>query len=106
MITDGYDQWYAERMWALIPAIYRTLDVGPTPDAAGPLRELVNRIGTQAAVVRRSVDRLGENQSIETCDDWAIPYIGDLLATRLVSCLNARAQRIDVAKTIYYRRRS
>ena len=36
----------------------------------------------------------------------SIPYIGDLLATRLVSCLDARAQRLDVAKTIYYRRRA
>jgi hypothetical protein len=106
MISDGYAQWYANRLWNLLPAIYRTLDVGPTPGSAGPLRELVNRIGAQAAVVRRSVDRLGENQSIETCDDWAIPYIGDLVATRLVSCLDAAAQRIDVAKTIYYRRRA
>ena len=56
--------------------------------------------------MRRSIDRLWENQSIETCDDWVVPYIGDLLATRLVSCLDARAQRLDVAKTIYYRRRS
>jgi hypothetical protein len=106
MIDDGYAQWYADRLWHLLPAIYRSLDVGPTPDAAGPLRELVNRIGTQAAVVRRSIDRLGENQSIETCDDWVIPYIGDLVATRLVSCLDAAAQRIDVAKTIYFRRRA
>ena len=70
------------------------------------MRELINRIGAQAAVVRRSIDRLGENQSIELCDDWVIPYIGDLVATRLVSCLDADAQRIDVAKTIYYRRRA
>lgn len=106
MIEDGYAQWYADRLWGLLPAVYRTLDAGPAPGAPGPLRELVNRIGNQAAVVRRSIDRLGENQSIETCDDWAIPYIGDLVATRLVSCLNAAAQRIDVAKTIYYRRRA
>ena len=106
MITDGYAQWYAERLWALIPAIYRTLDTGPTPDASGPLREFVKRIGAQAAVVRRSIDRLSENQSIELCDDWVIPYIGDLVATRIVSCLDADAQRIDVAKTIYYRRRA
>ena len=39
-------------------------------------------------------------------DDWVVPYIGDLLATRLVACLDAPAQRLDVAKTIYYRRRS
>jgi hypothetical protein len=106
MISDGYAEWYADRLWQLFPAIYRTLDVGPTPGSTGPLRELVNRIGAQAAVVRRNIDRLGENQSIETCDDWVIPYIGDLVATRLVSCLDAAAQRIDVAKTIYYRRRA
>jgi hypothetical protein len=106
MISDGYAQWYANRLWQMLPAVYRTLDVGPTPGAPGPLQELVNRIGAQAAVVRRSVDRLGENQSIETCDDWVIPYIGDLVATRIVSCLDAAAQRIDVAKTIYYRRRA
>ena len=106
MIDDGYAQWYALRLWNLLPAVYRTLDLGPAPDAAGPLREIVNRIGAQAAVVRRNIDRLSENQSIETCDDWAIPYIGDLVATRLVSCLDAAAQRIDVAKTIYYRRRA
>ena len=106
MIDDGYAQWYANRLWLLLPAIYRTNDVGPTPGSPGPLRELINRIGNQAAVVRRSIDRLWENQSIETCDDWAIPYIGDLLATRLVSCLDAASQRVDVAKTIYYRRRA
>jgi hypothetical protein len=106
MISDGYAQWYADRLWQLIPAVYRTMDAGPAPGAPGPLQELVNRIGAQAAVVRRSIDRLSENQSIETCDDWVIPYIGDLVATRLVSCLDAAAQRIDVAKTIYYRRRA
>jgi hypothetical protein len=106
MISDGYAEWYANRLWNLLPPIYRTMDAGPSPNAPGPLRELCNRIGAQAAVVRRSIDRMGENQSIETCDDWVIPYIGDLVATRLVSCLDAAAQRIDVAKTIYYRRRA
>ena len=106
MLSDGYAQWYANRLWQMLPPIYRTMDAGPSPGSPGPLQELVNRIGAQAAVVRRSIDRLGENQSIETCDDWVIPYIGDLVATRLVSCLDAAAQRIDVAKTIYYRRRA
>ncbi len=46
-----------------------------------------------------------EDQSIENCDDWVIPYIGNLLATNLVSNLDASTLRRDVAKTIYYRRR-
>ena len=112
MATDGYDFWYADKLWRLLPAVYRSLDAAAEPSAAnpypapGPLRELLGRIGTQAATVRRSMDRLWEDQSIETCDDWVIPYIGDLLATRMVSCLDARGQRLDVARTIYYRRRS
>ena len=102
--TDNYEIYYADKLWNLLPAIYRTLDTD-TYDSSGPLREMVNRIGKQASIVRRSIDRLWEDQSIETCDDWVIPYIADLLATKLVASLDARGQRLDVAKTIYYRRR-
>lgn len=101
---DHYEIYYADKLWSLIPAVYRSVD-SETFGANGPLREMVNRIGAQAAVVRRSIDRLWEDQSIETCDDWVIPYIADLLATNLVASLDARGQRLDVAKTIYYRRR-
>lgn len=102
--SDHYQAYYQDKLWKLMPAIYRTLDTDSfsTP---GPLREMVNRIGAQAAVLRRSIDRLWEDQSIETCDDWVIAYIADLLATNLVASLDARGQRLDVAKTIYYRRR-
>ncbi len=103
-VDDGYATYYAQRLWALLPAVYRTDDTDPS-GAPGPLQELLNRVGAQAAVVRRSLDRLWADQSIETCDDWVIPYIGDLLGTNLVSGLDARGQRLDVAKTIYYRRR-
>jgi hypothetical protein len=101
---DHYAIYYADKLWNLLPAIYRAED-RENFDTAGPLRELVNRLGLQAAILRRNNDRLWEEQSIETCDDWAIAYIGDLLATNLVASLDARGQRLDVAKTIYYRRR-
>ncbi len=102
---DFYVNWYQSKLWQLLPAVYRNQDA-VVPGVPGALQELLNRIGAQTATLRRSIDRLWEDQSIETCDDWVIPYIGDLLGTRLVSCLDARAQRIDVAKTIYYRRRA
>jgi hypothetical protein len=101
---DHYETYYADKLWNLLPAIYRAED-SAVLDRNGPLRELVNRLGGQAAVLRRSLDRLWADQSIETCDDWVIAYIGDLLATNLVASLDARGQRLDVAKTIYYRRR-
>ena len=83
--------------------MYRALD-SDVPGVPGPLQELLARIGGQVAVARRSIDRLWADQSIETCDDWVIPYIGDLLGTRLVSD-DPRGQRLEVAKTIHYRRR-
>jgi len=101
---DHYEIYYADKLWNLLPAVYRTEDTD-IYSTNGPLREMVNRIGAQAAIVRRSIDRLWEDQSIESCDDWVISYIGDLLATNLVASLDARGQRLDVANTIYYRRR-
>lgn len=101
---ERYSTYYSGKLWAMIPAMYRAEDTASL-DRNGPLREMVNRIGAQAAVLRRSIDRLWEDQSIETCDDWVIPYIADLLATNLVAGLDARGQRLDVANTIYYRRR-
>lgn len=102
--SDHYEAYYADKLWQLLPEVYRADDTDD-PDTRGPLRELVARIGVQAAILRRSIDRLWDDQSIETSDDWVIPYIAQLLATNLVSAQDARGQRIDVAKTIYYRRR-
>lgn len=117
--ADGYDAYYQARLWESLPALYRDLDTATFAginagtltelDAdgtgTGPLRELVNRIGTQIAVLRRSIDGLWADQSIETCADWLIPYIGDLVAARLVAGLDARGQRLDVANTIAWRRK-
>ena len=102
--ADGYDLYYADKLWALLPEVYRAQDSDQF-GVGGPLRELVNRIGGQAAIVRRDIDRMWDDQSIETCDDWLIPYVGALLDVNLVGGLDARGQRLDVAKTIYYRRR-
>jgi len=101
---DHFEIFYADKLWNLMPAVYRTQD-STALDQDGPLRELCNRIGAQMAVVRRSVDRMWEDQSIETCDDWVLPYIADLLATNLVAGLGSRGQRLDIANTVYYRRR-
>jgi hypothetical protein len=101
---DGFAAFYTEHLWALLPEVYRTSD-SDDPERPGPMREIVERLGVQIAVTRRHIDRTRDDQFIETCDDWLIPYLGDLLATQPVSGLDARARRLDVANTIYYRRR-
>ncbi|MGE5806938.1 MAG: hypothetical protein ACM34M_14185 [Ignavibacteria bacterium] len=102
-VEDLFEIYYAEKLWEMIPSIYRHEDgVAENP---GVLRSVVEVLAEQAAILRRSHDRLWDDQFIDLCDDWAVPYIADLLGTRLVSALNKRGRRIDVAKTIYYRRR-
>ena len=103
MAEDRFEEYFAEKLWEMIPAIYRHED--GLAENPGVLRAVVEIMAEQAARVRRSHDRLWQDQFIELCDDWAVPYIGDLVGTRLVSALNKRARRVDVAKTIYYRRR-
>src|SRR5690606_2113562 len=85
------------------PELYRLED--GAAEQPGVLRAVIDVIGRQLAVARRSVDRLGEDPFIETADDWAVAYLADLVGTRLVHELNRRARRIDVARTIFYRRR-
>jgi hypothetical protein len=100
---DRFETYFAEKLWEMIPSTYRYED--GMAENPGVLRALIEVIAQQAAVLRRSQDHLWDDQYIDICENWAIPYIADLLGTRLVSEKNRRGQRVDVAKTIYYRRR-
>ena len=103
-VHDHFDRYYAEKLWAMLPEHYREQDGLAQPP--GVLRGFIEVLAQQAATLRRSNDRLWDDQFIDLCADWAVPYIGELVATRLVSALNPRGRRVDVAKTIYYRRRA
>src|SRR5262249_35201495 len=104
MTHDDFDRYYAEKLWEWIPEVYR--DEDGLLARPGVLRSLIELLGFAAAASRRSIDRLWEDQFAQFADDWAFPYIGDLVATRLVNALNRRGRRADVANTIFYRRRN
>lgn len=100
---DHFERYFAEKLWTLIPEAFREEDGLATPP--GALRGFIETLAGHAAILRRSQDRLWDDQFVELCSEWAVPYISELVGTRLVSALNRRGRRIDVAKTIYYRRR-
>ena len=90
----------SDRLYHLLPAIYRIRDT----EQGQPLRSLLGIIEEQVEAVREDIEGLYEDWFIETCADWVIPYIGDMVGNKpLHEVKNLR--RSDVAKTIYYRRR-
>lgn len=97
-----------ERLYELLPAFYRIRDIelaGPEQD--GPLKALLSVIAEQVAVLEEDLEQLYDDQFIETCAEWVVPYIGDLVGTRgLFVFPNAPfSQRAQVANTLAYRRR-
>ena len=69
----------------------------------GPLKALISVIAEQVDVVEADIAKLLENWFIETCDEWVIPYIGDLLGVRGLHSVGTRAvftQRGRVANTL------
>ena len=74
----------------------------------GPLKALLAVVAEQIAVLEEDLEQLYDDQFIETCAEWVVPYIGDLVGTRGLfyfpgaKKLSGRAQ---VANTLAYRRR-
>jgi hypothetical protein len=87
-------------MVPLLPGILRARDF----ERGEPLRALIELIEEQARVVEAQVAGFYDDLFVETCADWVVPYIGDLVgsATLHEAVVGRRA---DVAHTIGYRRR-
>jgi hypothetical protein len=85
-----------------LPEIYRIRDAEQSPP--GQLEAYVGALDEVFGAIRDDIEALYHDQSIETCADWAIPYIGDLLGTSHLSG-DAWTLRADVARTIHHRRR-
>ena len=102
-----------DRLYALLPAVHRMRDA----ERGYPLKALLRVIAEQVNVVEDDITQLYENQFIETADDWAVPYLGDLVGYGPVAEAGAPADgpgceaprvlvpRREVANTIRYRRR-
>jgi hypothetical protein len=86
-------------LYGLLPALYSLEDV----ERGHPLRALLELIEEQAGIIKGDVDALWDDYFVETCADWVVPYIGDLVAN--LPLYEVAGRRADVARTIHYRRR-
>ena len=105
-----------DRLFDLLPVVHRQRDA----ELGFPLRALLQVIAEQVDVVEGDIDRLYENWFIETCEDWVVPYLGDLIGYEIgheagePGDVKTERQRLrnriliprrEVANTIRYRRR-
>jgi hypothetical protein len=92
-----------EDLYNLLPAIYRIRDA----EGSGALQALAGVFAKQANIVESDIAQLGENWFIETCEEWVVPYIGDLLGVRGLHPISHAtfSLRARVANTLAYRRR-
>jgi hypothetical protein len=68
--TDGPD-----RLYDLLPAIHRIRDA----EQGYTLRALLRLIGREADILQQDLWQLYDGWFIETCPEWLVPYIGDLI---------------------------
>jgi hypothetical protein len=73
----------------------------------GPLHSLLLVIQEQLAIFAEDLDQFYDDQFIETCAKWVIPYIGDLIGYQSVKGIAPAIDnpRSEVAETISLRRR-
>jgi hypothetical protein len=103
-----------DRLFNLLPAIYRIRD----EENGFPLRAWLRVIAAQANVIEDDIAQLYENWFIETCQDWVVPYIGELVGCAPASAAGvpggapsdaarnrALFPRREIANMIRYRRR-
>ncbi len=103
----------AKSLYSLLPAIYQTAD----EQRRKSLQALLAVMERELELLEQDIGDLYENWFIETCDDWVIPYIGDLVSASDVVARNisgsqgkpskygGRESRAYVANTLAYRRR-
>jgi len=101
-----------ETLFRLLPAFDRIRDhelANATPEGTedGPIKALLGLMAEQMGALEENLDQLYDDQFIETCAAWVVPYIGELVGARgLISFPDEPfSQRAQVANTIGYRRR-
>lgn len=104
------------RLYKLLPYIYQLRDT----EQGEPISELLQVISEQVEIVEENITQLYDNWFIETCEDWVVPYIGDLVGYKPVHEAGEPGEittpqgilrnkilipRREVANTLRYRRR-
>jgi hypothetical protein len=70
----------------------------------GPLRALLAIFANEIGAMEENLEQLYDDLFVETCADWVLPYIGDLIGYRSLHG-GYGDRRAELARTIAFRRR-
>lgn len=92
-----------ERFYALLPQLYRARD----QVQGQPLRALLAVLEGEYQALKADIEATYDNWFVDTCDQWVLPYLADLLGQRGLSHDQRLfpTQRRLVANALGYRRR-
>jgi hypothetical protein len=91
-----------QSLYQRLPEIYRIKDSEQIPP--GQLEAWLDILDQTQSALQDNIDALYHDLFIDSCHDWVIPYIADLLGTSHLSG-EPWTLRADVARTIKHRRR-
>ena len=94
--SPGTARFDAERLLTLLPALYRIRDA----EQGGPLRALLAVLAEQIGAVEESLEQLYDDQFVETCAGWAVPYIGDLVGYRALHLGFADGSKVELMEPL------
>jgi hypothetical protein len=91
-----------ERLFSRLPAHVRVRDAAE----GHPLRALLAIAEAELDLLEDDVRQLYDNAFVETCEEWVVPYIGDLLGARRLDPAGGEtfSLRAYVANQLAYRR--
>ena len=89
-------------LFTRLPEIYRIKDAEQFPP--DQLRDYLALVENAFSSIHENIEGLYHDLFIETCEDWVVPYIGDLLGASHLKG-DPWTLRADVADTIALRRR-
>jgi hypothetical protein len=92
MTTTSYD---ADTLYALLPATIRARDL----EGGQPLYGLLAIIAEQINVLEDNLAQSYADLFIETCADWVVPYIGDLVGT--TPLFDSSRVSVDTSAPVY-----
>lgn len=92
-----------DRLYSMLPAVYRMRDF----QEGEPLKALLSVMVEQIEALEEDLAQLYDDQFIETCADWVVPYIGNLVGYRSLYDVTSAVSRprAEIANLIAFRRR-